>query len=162
MDMENENKVAVYCESDSVSIVYPAPNAELTFEEIIQKSVPQGIKYTIVSKSEIPINRLYRDAWIFQNEKIKVDVEKAKEIQKNNIRSVRDKIFKDKDIEYMRALELQDNSKISEIVEQKNKLRDVPNIVNSFSCDSTDPDVISNELSKVWDSSILGQNLYTK
>ena len=160
--MENEDKVVVYCESDSVSIVYPAPNTGLTFEEIIQRSVPQGIKYTIVSKSEIPTNRLYRDAWIFQNEKIKIDVEKAKEIQKNNIRSVRDKIFKDKDIEYMRALELQDSSKISEIVEQKNKLRDVPNMVNSFNCDSTDPDVISSELSKVWDSSILGQNPHTK
>jgi hypothetical protein len=158
--METNDKVIIYSESNSICIVHPVPNCGLSFEEIIQRSVPTGLDYSIVNSSDLPKNRLYRDAWIFKDKKISIGLEKSKEIQKNNIRSIRDKLLKEKDIEYMRALESQNNSKVDQIVVEKNKLRDVTNIVDSFIPSSTDPDIVSDELSKVWDSSILGQNTY--
>lgn len=158
--MENEDKVAIYCESDSICIVYPFPDCGLSLEEIIQRSIPTGTKYIITSKSDLPESRLYRDAWILKSNKIEIDLEKAKEIQKNYIRQVRDKLLKNKDIEYMRALESNNDSKILEITNQKNALRDITKIVDNFTCDSKNPNIITNKLSQVWNSSILGQNPY--
>ena len=36
---------------------------DLTFDEIIAKDVPEGYKYKIVNKDEVPTDRSFRDAW---------------------------------------------------------------------------------------------------
>ena len=48
-----------------VAIIIPAPNCELTIEEIAAKDVPAGIPYKIVDASEIPADRTFRAAWEF-------------------------------------------------------------------------------------------------
>jgi hypothetical protein len=48
-----------------VSIVVPAPDCELSLEQIAGKDVPAGKPYQIVDVSEIPDDRSYRNAWTF-------------------------------------------------------------------------------------------------
>ena len=45
-----------------VSIIIPA-DCGLTIEEIAAKDVPAGKSYQIVDVSEIPTDRLFRNAW---------------------------------------------------------------------------------------------------
>lgn len=50
-----------------VSIIIPAPECGLTIEEIAAKDVPAGKPFEIVDVSDIPENRDFRDAWVWQN-----------------------------------------------------------------------------------------------
>lgn len=50
-----------------VCIVIPAPDSNLTIEQIAAKDVPAGKPYTIVDVSEIPEDRTFRDAWEYQS-----------------------------------------------------------------------------------------------
>ena len=60
------NKRIIYPNDEGgVSIVVPAPDCELTLEQIAGKDVPAGKPYQIVDASEIPDDRSYRNAWTF-------------------------------------------------------------------------------------------------
>jgi len=56
---------------------------------------------------------------------IKINMEKARVIQMNNIRVMRDKELAKKDIEFMKALEADDGSSTA-IATEKQALRDIP------------------------------------
>ena len=56
---------------------------------------------------------------------IKINMEKARGIQMNKIREVRDKELAKKDIEYMKALEADDGSAAT-VAAEKKTLRDIP------------------------------------
>ena len=59
-------KLAVFQPTDSecVSVLIPAPNCNLTLEEICAKDVPTGIKYKIIDHTDLPDDREFRNAWI--------------------------------------------------------------------------------------------------
>ena len=46
-----------------VAIIVPAPECELTIEQIAAKDVPAGVPYSIVDASDIPSDRTFRNAW---------------------------------------------------------------------------------------------------
>ena len=57
------DKKIIYKRNDGgISIIVPA-NCGLTIEQIAKKDVPTGLKYKIVSASEIPTDTEFRDAW---------------------------------------------------------------------------------------------------
>jgi hypothetical protein len=56
---------------------------------------------------------------------IKINLDKAKEIHKENLRFARSQEFKNLDIEFIRAVESGDSNKISEISAIKQDLRDI-------------------------------------
>jgi hypothetical protein len=56
---------------------------------------------------------------------IKVNLDKAKEIHKNNLRFARSQEFKNLDIEFIKSLELGDAEKTAEIANLKQELRDI-------------------------------------
>jgi hypothetical protein len=57
-------KRIIYATPDGgVAIIVPAPECGLTIEEIARKDVPTGVDYRIVNVSEIPTDRLFRNAW---------------------------------------------------------------------------------------------------
>jgi protein-tyrosine-phosphatase len=56
---------------------------------------------------------------------IMINIEKAKEIHKNNLRSARIEEFKKLDVEYIRAMEENNREKIEQIVEAKTRLRNI-------------------------------------
>jgi hypothetical protein len=49
-----------------VNIVVPSPNYKRSLEEFIQRSVPEGKSYQVVSILDIPTDREYRNAWTYE------------------------------------------------------------------------------------------------
>jgi hypothetical protein len=89
---------------------------------------------------------------------IKINVEKAKEIRKNQIRRLRKSLLEKKDVEYMRALEIGDTQKVAQVVAEKQALRDVTNLVTEAEITSTDVNEVTRQLKQIWDEDLLGPN----
>jgi hypothetical protein len=49
-----------------VAIIVPAAECGLTIEQIAAKDVPAGKEYKIVDVADIPTERLFRNAWSWQ------------------------------------------------------------------------------------------------
>jgi len=61
------NQRIIYLNDEGkVCIVVPAPDSNLTIEQIAAKDVPAGKTYKIVDVSEIPEDRTFRGAWEYQ------------------------------------------------------------------------------------------------
>lgn len=56
-------KLAIFPNETTISVLVPAPNCELSLEEICVKDVPTGVPYRIVDSSELPADREFRNAW---------------------------------------------------------------------------------------------------
>ncbi len=58
------NKRIIYPTDDGgVAVIVPAPNCELSIEDIAKKDVPAGKDYRIVDVADIPEDRTFRNAW---------------------------------------------------------------------------------------------------
>ena len=84
---------------------------------------------------------------------IKIDMAKAKEIHKANIREARKPLLESLDVEFQRALET--GASTTDIVTKKNALREAP-AATGISTALTDTD-----LKAQWDTSILGDSPYS-
>lgn len=62
---------------------------------------------------------------------ITINLEKAKQIKKENLRNQRTSLLQSLDVKFQRALET--NSDTSEIVQEKQKLRDITKLVDTAS-----------------------------
>ena len=82
-----------------------------------------------------------------------IDMAKAKEIHKTNIRKARVAKLAELDIEFQRALET--GASTTDIVTKKNALRDAPAASGISTATTTD------ELKAQWDTSILGTSPYS-
>ena len=51
-----------------VAIIIPAPDCDLTAEQIAAKDVPAGAPFRIVEAADIPSDRTFRNAWEFSAE----------------------------------------------------------------------------------------------
>jgi hypothetical protein len=61
-------KVIVYKkENNEVAVLYPAPSWSGTLEELAAKDVPKNTPWKIIDNSEIPSDRVFRDAWEWKN-----------------------------------------------------------------------------------------------
>jgi len=85
---------------------------------------------------------------------IKINIDKAKEIQKDKIREARKPLLEKLDVDFVRALEFGTDTAI--IAAQKQALRDVTNLVTEVEITGTTVDEITIELKEVWDESLLG------
>ena len=83
---------------------------------------------------------------------IKIDMEKAREIHKANIREARAPKLTELDVQFQRALET--GASTTDIVAKKQALRDAPanSIITSANSEA--------ELKAQWDTSILGSSPY--
>lgn len=61
-----EQRIIYPTDNGGVAIIIPAVECGLTIEEIAAKDVPKGKPYKIVSASDIPSDRTFRDAWEYQ------------------------------------------------------------------------------------------------
>lgn len=115
-------KRIIYVNSEGgVSVVIPASG--ITIERCI-KDIPKGIPYTIVSVKDVPSDRSFRNAWKIKGKKIAVNMEKAREIQKNCVREERKPLLEALDIEYVKALEAGDSKRAAQAAQDKQLLRD--------------------------------------
>jgi hypothetical protein len=111
-------------------ITYPQPNGQVAVviptgdvNDAI-KDVPEGVEYKIVDS--VDIDNDYFNAYEFNAETgAKVNIEKAKAIHLDKFRSARAPKLSALDIEYMKAVESNDEAKKAAVAADKKALRDV-------------------------------------
>jgi hypothetical protein len=111
-------------------ITYPQPSGQVAIviptgdvNDAI-KDVPAGVEYKIVES--VDIDNDYFNAYEFDAELgAKVNIEKAKAIHLDKFRSARKPKLDKLDIEFMKAVEVNDEAKKSAIIAEKIALRDV-------------------------------------
>jgi hypothetical protein len=93
---------------------------------ILSKDLPSNaINPQIVEADAIPTDRTYRNAWSHSGSGIAVDMEVAREIQRDILRRMREPLLADLDLVFMKALEQGDVAATKEAALQKQVLRDV-------------------------------------
>jgi len=117
-------------ETNLMFITYPQPNGQVAVvipcgdvNDAI-KDVPEGVEYKIVNS--VDIDNEYFNAYEFDAESgAKVNIEKAKEIHLDKFRAARAPKLAKLDIDFMKAVEANDEVKKTEIIAAKQALRDV-------------------------------------
>ena len=89
---------------------------------------------------------------------IGINLNKAKDIQKERMREVRKPLLEAEDITYMRAIEAGDTDAQTASATRKQALRDVTQLVDDATITATDVVGITSELKAVWNTDILGEN----
>ena len=119
------SKIIIYQDTDgSTCVVHPAPGIAL--KTVIATSVPDGAEYEVLEDAQLPQDRYFRDAWKLENGEVAIDIEAAKEVQRNVWRKLRAPKLGALDMELMRAIENgMSTSKRNEIAERKQALRDI-------------------------------------
>ena len=84
---------------------------------------------------------------------LNIDVNRALDVHKKQIRTKREILFKDLDVQFMRALEVGNTELAAEIGAKKQALRDATNI-ESGSIETLD------DVKSLWDVDILGETPY--
>ena len=116
--------------------------------------MPAGKTSYIVDSSVVQsLDGDWRDAWTYDSSSgFGIDMTKAKNLHRDNIRVRREELMPALDIEFMKAQE--SGADTSSIVAKKNALRDAPANSAIDSCTTTD------ELQSQWDTSVLGATIY--
>ena len=154
--MTDISKTIVYeGDEDNLVLLMLCEASPLTVEEVQEKDVPGGKTSYIVETSVVQnLDQDWRDAWTYDSSSgFGIDMTKAKNIHRNNIRARREELMPALDIEFQRALET--GADTSAIVAKKNALRDAPANSAIDACTTTD------ELQSQWDTSVLGATIYT-
>lgn len=131
-------------------ILFKKPNKDTYSVRVCVEANPevelQKIKDTLdpdaylLSPSDIPSHRKFRNAWIrpLSKQGIEVDVSKAKEIHLDRIRRMRDKKLKDLDVEMLKNIT--NSKKLKEIDAEKQLLRDIPQTIDLSNLDLNSPE----------------------
>lgn len=115
-------KKVAFTKDGVVTVLYSTDDDAL--KEHLPLIVEEGTKIVKLKEEDV-VDDYFYDALKITSNKLTIDSEKAKEIQRNLWRAAREKKFAELDIEFMRALETGDAEKIKEISEKKQALRDV-------------------------------------
>lgn len=108
---------------DGVAVTTPAPGVPI--EDVLKKDIPEGVSRSVINAEDLP-DRYFRNAWEYDGPKgVKVNVGKAKEVQRNKWRKMREAKFAALDIEFMQAVEDSSPARRNEIKSRKQALRDV-------------------------------------
>lgn len=119
-------KYILYPQNETNKLAIIVPTNLTTIESIIKNDLPNNTSYKVVET--LNIDNYFFDAYEFDKDQgAKINISKAKEIQKNKFRQARKPILEKLDVEYMRALEAGDIQKQQEIAAKKQTLRDITN-----------------------------------
>jgi hypothetical protein len=123
--------ISIVCEDDSIAIMQFVTRADGFTREATREEIEKEIRKTlnfkswrIIERNEIPSDRYFRNAWI-DNGKIEVDMAVAKDIHKEKLRRLREPLFAELDKQYLIADEKNNQVLKSEIISEKQKLRDI-------------------------------------
>lgn len=115
-------EIIIYPTSSGVAVIFPS--GEIPLQGVIDKDVPSK-EYKVISIDDLP-DAYFRSAWLYDKDLgITIDINSAKEIQRNKWREARNNKFPELDLAFMRAIETGDTIKQSEITSKKQSLRDV-------------------------------------
>jgi len=147
-----------YGTSSTKRIIWTEPNGQVAVLYPIEaienciKDVPSGLDYFIIEEDDIPKNTFFERAWKIVDGKIEMDITRAREVHRENIRRARLGKLMELDIEFQRALET--SADTSAIVAKKKALRDAPSD-SAIEAAKTEA-----ELKAQWNTTILGDSPY--
>tara|TARA_B100000925_G_scaffold144001_2_gene107872 strand:+ start:1043 stop:1270 length:228 start_codon:yes stop_codon:yes gene_type:complete len=62
--MTDQTKRIVFMNDEGrVSIIAPAPDCDLSIEDLAKKDVPKGKKFKIINTTDVSSDRSFRNAW---------------------------------------------------------------------------------------------------
>jgi hypothetical protein len=117
-------------ENGGVSITYPTPEylENNTIEDVLAKDCPSHA--IIVEEEDLPnADSDFFDSWQLNNGVVTVSLAKAKEQTKARLRKEREPLLQAQDVAFQRALET--GADITNIVSEKQRLRDVTNLADA-------------------------------
>lgn len=88
------------------------------------KDVPRGLTFSIVDSADLPQDRTFRNAWTVSDKAVGVDMEKAREIHKENIRALRTPLFEKNDVAIADAILSDDKEAKVAAAAKRDALRD--------------------------------------
>lgn len=111
-------------------IIYPQQDNKLAviiptgdYQDAI-KDVPEGVEYAVVDDLG-DLDNEYFDAFEYENLGISCNIDKAKRIHLDKFRAARTPLLAKLDVDYMKAIEVEDSVAASAIAVKKQELRDV-------------------------------------
>jgi hypothetical protein len=114
-------------------IIYPQADNKLAviiptgdYQDAI-KDVPQGVEYAVVDDLG-DLDNEYFDAFEYADLGIACNIDKAKAIHRDKFRAARTPLLAKLDVDYMKAIEVEDSVAASAIAVKKQELRDVTKI----------------------------------
>jgi hypothetical protein len=116
------SKVIIYQNGTDICVIHPAPG--VTIERAMQ-DVPEGVEAQVVDAEKLPSDRYFRRAWKLGTSGVEVDVQAAKEVQRDVWRHMRKPKLEALDLEVMQAVEKGNTAKRRETADKKQELRDV-------------------------------------
>lgn len=116
--------VIIYDNGNGVSVVFPT--GELSVEEVKAKDCPEDS--IVIDDADLP-SRDFRNAWELVDGAVTVNFAKAQDLTKARLRSEREPLLAAQDVAFQRALE--SGADASAIVAEKQRLRDVTNLVDT-------------------------------
>lgn len=115
--------------NDNGGVSVCVPTGELPIEAVQAKDIPAGVQSFIVDHDSLPNqDNDFFDAWEQTNGVVSVNLTKAKEVTKRRLRMEREPLLVAQDVAFQRALE--SASDTSAIVAEKQRLRDLTNLVD--------------------------------
>ncbi len=116
-------KKIVYKTEAGIAVITPTRSIESAM-----KDIPSGVEYKIIDESELPKDKIFRNAW---NYDLKEDIPKAKEIWKDKLRTDRVPAFEQNDI-FLRDSWVENNSvAVKAGIKTRDKLRDITKSVDN-------------------------------
>ena len=105
------------------------PTGELPIEQVQAKDIPAGIQSFIVPQATLPYDNDFFNAWEQTNGVVTINFDKSKELTKTRLRAERVPLLTAQDVAFQRALEAGSNT--AAIVAEKQRLRDITQLVDS-------------------------------
>ena len=107
--------------NNNIGVLEPSP--EISIEEAIATGVPTGKPHAIIEADEIDLE--FVGLYDYKDGKAVLDIDKVKKVHLDKFRSARSPKLAKLDIEFMKAIEANDEAKKAEIIAAKQALRDV-------------------------------------
>ena len=113
----------VYKKGNGIAVITPSHSIDEAM-----KDIPKGAEYKIIDDSELPKDRIFRNAW---NYDLKEDIPKSKEIWKEKLRADRKPLFDANDIRFRDAYVINDIVELDASIVERDRLRDITLLVNT-------------------------------
>lgn len=133
----NANTITVRCFSDRELAIEGR-----TIEDLCKETIPAGVTYALIDPDPLLKKDHLRKAWKLNNDKIDIDLDKAKPLQVDYIRKARNKKFEEFDKEYTTAQRDGDATKVTALETKRQQLKDIPQDCESQCSNINDVDTL--------------------
>lgn len=123
-------KIVVKRADGGVSIIHPTNEATPELLERDALATAGYVSHREIDDSQLPADRVFRDAWTddYPTDTVDVNIKKAQAIKYDTFRVLRTPLLSAADIEYLRALEAGDTKTQLAVAAKKKALRDITKI----------------------------------